>query len=170
VVTDASGNVVAELGHFPFGESWYNGSGDKLMFTTYERDAETGNDYAQARQYVNGIARFSSLDPLAGSIGDPQSLNRYSYVRNMPVMLVDPAGADPICYAVADNEPDSADDNYPSGGHSYRRYRFGEPEPYIYPCSSSGGDGGGDGGFEGLGGPMFTDLIAQLGGENWFQR
>ena len=92
MVTDSSGNDIADIGTFPYGESWYNTAGDKLLFTTYERDAESGNDYAQARSYVNRLARFSSLDPLTGSTSDPQSLNRYSYVRNMPVMAVDPSG------------------------------------------------------------------------------
>src|SRR5437762_7073504 len=75
LVTDSSGNTVAQMGHFPFGESWYNASGDKLLFTTYERDSESGNDYAMMRSYVNRLARFSSPDPLSGSTGNPQSLN-----------------------------------------------------------------------------------------------
>jgi RHS repeat-associated protein len=62
------------------------------MFTTYERDAESGNDYAMARYDVNRLGRFASPDPLAGSAGDPQSLNRYAYVRDDPVSLVDPLG------------------------------------------------------------------------------
>ena len=33
-----------------------------------------------------------SVDPLPGSLDDPQSLNRYSYVRNDSVNLVDPSG------------------------------------------------------------------------------
>jgi RHS repeat-associated protein len=92
VVTDASGAKVAELGHFPFGESWYNSTGDKLLFTSYERDSESGNDYAQARYHVNRLARFSSTDPVAGSVGDPQSLDLYAYVRNDPISSVDPTG------------------------------------------------------------------------------
>jgi hypothetical protein len=35
LVTDSSGNVAEQLGHYPFGESWYNTSDDKLFFTTY---------------------------------------------------------------------------------------------------------------------------------------
>ena len=92
LVTDSSGNVSAQLGHYPYGESWYNSTGDKLLFTTYERDSESGNDYAQARYYVSRLGRFSSVDPLSGSTGDPQSLNRYTYVRDLPTLLVDPEG------------------------------------------------------------------------------
>ena len=95
LVTDSSGNTSAQMGHFPFGESWYNASSDKLLFTSYERDSESGNDYAVARYYVSRLARFSSPDPLAGSTDNPQSLNRYSYVLNSPTSLVDPAGMDP---------------------------------------------------------------------------
>ena len=93
VVTDINGNVLEQLGHYPYGESWYNSSGDKLLFTSYERDAESGNDYAQARYYVSRLGRFSSVDPLSGSTSDPQSLNRYVYVRDNPTVLVDPSGA-----------------------------------------------------------------------------
>ncbi len=79
LVTDSNGNTLAQLGHYPFGESWYNASSDKLLFTSYERDSESGNDYALMRYGINSLARFSSPDPLSGSIDDPQSLNRYSY-------------------------------------------------------------------------------------------
>ncbi len=100
LVTDSSGNTLAQMGHFPYGESWYNATNDKLLFTTYERDSESGNDYAMARYHVSRLARFSSPDPLSGNTRDPQSLNRYSYVRNMPVILTDPSG---LCGPVAQN-------------------------------------------------------------------
>jgi len=92
LVTDSSGNTSAQMGHYPFGETWYNASNDKLVFTTYERDSESGNDYAQARMYVSRLARFSSPDPLAGSASTPQSWNRYSYVMDNPVNSTDPTG------------------------------------------------------------------------------
>ncbi len=92
LVTDLNGNTLAQLGHYPFGESWYNASNDKLQFTTYERGAESGNDYAMMRSYVNRLARFSFPDPVAGSPGNPQSLNRYPYVHNDPINSVDPGG------------------------------------------------------------------------------
>jgi RHS repeat-associated protein len=95
VVTDSSGNTLEQLGHYPFGESWYNASNDKLLFTSYERDAESGNDYAMMRSFVNSHARFTSSDPLSGSISNPQSLNRYTYAGNDPGNLIDPEGLSP---------------------------------------------------------------------------
>ncbi len=93
VLTDSSGAVIGQQGHFPFGESWYAQSGStKWQFTSYERDSESGNDYAMMRSYVNRLARFSSPDPVAGSLADPQSLNRYAYTVGDPINLLDPLG------------------------------------------------------------------------------
>ena len=108
LVTDSSGNTLTQMGHFPFRESWYNATGDKLFFTTYERDAESGNDYAQARYYVNRLALFSALDPLSGFTMDPQTLNRYDYVRNNPISSVDPTGQNRV-KTPGDCDPDQQD-------------------------------------------------------------
>jgi RHS repeat-associated protein len=95
---DSTGTVTRTYGHFPFGETWYEtGTPNKWKFTTYERDADSegGLDYADARFDSTRIGRFMSLDPLAGSIADPQSLNRYNYVVNDPINLIDPTGTAP---------------------------------------------------------------------------
>lgn len=92
VITDASGTVVGQQGHYPYGESWYSASGTKWRFTSYERDAESGNDYAIFRVHIPRLGRFDRPDPIAGSITDPQSLNRYLYARNDPANLIDPLG------------------------------------------------------------------------------
>ena len=101
LVTDSSGTVTEQTGTFPYGESWYTASGEKLVFTTYERDAESGNDYAMARTYSSALGRFTAVDPLNGDISNPQSLNRYAYVGNDPVNVTDPTGMgwsdDSIC-------------------------------------------------------------------------
>ncbi len=102
--------LIGEQGHYPFGDNWYmNSTTTKEMFTTYERDPETGtgsagtgNDYAMARYYPNRLGRFSSIDPLSGNIGVPQSLNHYAYVTNDPINMMDPTGmseATAICGA-----------------------------------------------------------------------
>jgi RHS repeat-associated protein len=93
------GEKIADSGHFPYGESWYESGGTlKLKFTSYERDSESGNDYAIFRFYSSRNGRFCSADPLAGSIANPQSLNRYAYVQNDPINLVDPLGLEIECF------------------------------------------------------------------------
>jgi len=64
------------------------------QFTGKERDAETGLDYFMARYFSSAQGRFASPDPLLASarLTDPQTWNRYAYVRNDPVNLIDPDG------------------------------------------------------------------------------
>jgi RHS repeat-associated protein len=92
---NSSGTVTATLSQFPFGELTSGSASTKWAFTNYERDnaaGDSGLDYAYARFYSSRLGRFMSVDPLSGSIGNPQSLNRFSYVMNDPVNLADPAG------------------------------------------------------------------------------
>jgi len=68
-------------------------------YTGKERDAESGLDYFGARYYSSGVGRWMSPDwssspsgvPYA-TLGDPQSLNLYEYVRNNPLSQVDADG------------------------------------------------------------------------------
>jgi RHS repeat-associated protein len=93
LTTDANGNVLSQQGTFPFGESWYqSGAGNETVFTSYDRDSESGLDYALARYYDSRTGTFCSADPLAGSPDDPQSWNRYPYGRNDPIDVTDPSG------------------------------------------------------------------------------
>jgi RHS repeat-associated protein len=94
LTTDGNGNLLTQQGTFPFGESWYSnlGSGDNWVFTSYDRDSESGLDYALARYYDSRTGTFCSADPLAGSPEDPQSWNRYPYGRNDPIDITDPSG------------------------------------------------------------------------------
>jgi len=104
VVTDSSGNALEQVGHYPFGESWYNATSEKSgCSTTYERDAESGKTTTPwARSYVNRLGPLSpSPDPLSGSTGNPQSLNRFAYVLNDPTKRDRPLGAS----IPADNNP-----------------------------------------------------------------
>jgi RHS repeat-associated protein len=89
-----SGNVIGAMDNLPFGEDALTGSGqdEKHRFTSYERDSETATDYAVNRQYQMSVGRFNRPDPVGGSIGNPQSLNRYAYVQSDPINAVDPLG------------------------------------------------------------------------------
>ncbi len=111
--TDVNGNCVGDQGAYPFGELWYsnndtnctNSNSTSWIFTSYERDQESGNDYALARSYANSQGRFLAPDPLEGVVGDPQSWNRYAYVENDPINLSDPSGQgfwEDLGFAIAD--------------------------------------------------------------------
>jgi RHS repeat-associated protein len=77
----------------PFGEDFAeSGTQQKQHLTSYERDAESGLDYAVNRYHNSSLGRFGSVDPVMGNTADPQSLNRYAYTRNDPINLVDPDG------------------------------------------------------------------------------
>jgi RHS repeat-associated protein len=63
-------------------------------FTGKERDAESELDNFGARYNACSLGRFMSPDPMGGHYGDPQTLNRYAYVRNNPLRFTDPTGLD----------------------------------------------------------------------------
>jgi RHS repeat-associated protein len=88
------GQRTTALGYLPNPALGYNGDITRQKFTSYERDNETELDFAQARYYSSGQGRFTSVDPLIGSARqpNPQSWNRYSYVLNRPLSLIDPTG------------------------------------------------------------------------------
>ncbi len=45
-----------------------------------------------ARYYVPSIGRFASADTIVPDPTNPQSMNRFSYVRNNPLKFIDPTG------------------------------------------------------------------------------
>ena len=55
-------------------------------------DTATGLTYMQARYYDPVIGRFLSIDPVNFSPGRPDMFNRYAYVANDPLNMVDPDG------------------------------------------------------------------------------
>jgi RHS repeat-associated protein len=107
------GVVAGRQGHLPFGEDFgESGTQDKHHLNSYERDGESGTDYAVNRQYSNALGRFLRVDKMNGSFPDPQTLNRYSYSANDSVNRIDPAGLDWQC--VCGHLPDV--ESVPGGG------------------------------------------------------
>jgi RHS repeat-associated protein len=95
LMVDASGNIIGRQGHLPFGgDLGESGSQEKHHLTNYERDGETGLDYAVNRDYAPTLGRFSQADPYrpTGHVVDPQSWNRYSYVRGDAINRIDALG------------------------------------------------------------------------------
>ena len=82
--------------NLPFGDGM-NCSGtdvSPMHFTAKERDSESNLDNFGARYDSSSIGRFTSPDPMGGHQEDPQTLNKYAYVRNNPTTLTDPTGLD----------------------------------------------------------------------------
>src|SRR5208283_972420 len=125
LITDATGNPTRCIDYLPFGEEIPTGVDGRSgcygsltspqypttpdvaaqKFTGKERDAETGLDFFEARYFSSAQGRFTSPDPLGGSLIDPQTLNRYAYVRNNPLALTDPTGM----YTCSDSKDCSSD-------------------------------------------------------------
>lgn len=82
------------LDYLPFGEQLSGDTSTAHKFTGKERDSESGLDNFGARYNSSAMGRFMSPDPIGGHNEDPQTLNRYAYVRNNPLSLTDPTGLD----------------------------------------------------------------------------
>ncbi len=75
-------------------------------YTGKERDTESGLDYFGARYYASSMGRFMSPDPMMASAhaSDPQTWNRYAYVLNNPLRMVDPDGLEASAGCASDKK------------------------------------------------------------------
>jgi RHS repeat-associated protein len=116
LVTDAAGTEIERRDYLPFGEEIPSTVGnrgpgstatldDRHRFTSKERDAESQLDYFLARYYSGPMGRFLSVDPfsivleaqaadddISSYASQPQHWNKYAYVLNNPLRLIDPLG------------------------------------------------------------------------------
>ena len=98
IVSNAQTGTTSENINLPFGTQIQNESTNttnKRKFTSYDRSAVTGLDYAQNRTYDPKQGRFTQVDPIgigASSLMNPQSLNLYAYCGNDPINHTDPTG------------------------------------------------------------------------------
>jgi RHS repeat-associated protein len=97
VLSDANGLRVegSDVVYAPFGEIRIGEQSELTDFgyTGQRLDESTGGlMYYGARYYLPELRRFISADTIVPSIVNPQALNRYSYVLNNPINLIDPTG------------------------------------------------------------------------------
>ena len=138
-MTDASGNVCFSADYFPYGQEldYTTTCNTSYKFTGYERDAETGNDYAFARYYNPRLSRFMSEDPGPRDITDPQTLNRYAYVRNNSANMTDPSG---LCSDFEDDSSCNDDISFSWGVDVSAWESRNGPQPAIYSPPAAGHD------------------------------
>lgn len=96
--TTATGSVEGQYSSLPFGDGPSSSGTDTNVghFALLDHDLTTGSglEHADFREYGATAGRWMSPDPYDGSmhLGNPQSLNRYAYVGNNPLLFIDPSG------------------------------------------------------------------------------
>jgi RHS repeat-associated protein len=95
-LVDRDGMVVQRYGHTTFGKQHYQMSTAAFpvsnRFTGQQKDDDTGLCYYGARYYDPELGRFVQADSIVPDEMDTQAHDRYAYVRNNPLNLVDPSG------------------------------------------------------------------------------
>ena len=78
-------------GYDEFGNSLWNNQSvyHPFGFTGYQWDEVANSYYAQAREYVPQLGRFTAKDVIKGEQDDPLSQNEYLYCKNAPKDYVD---------------------------------------------------------------------------------
>jgi RHS repeat-associated protein len=94
-LTDGSGGLVASWTYDPWGNvlAKTGTATTPVLFQGSYLDQSTGLYKMGMRYYDPNIARWTQLDPVFGNLAQPDTLNRYAFVRNNPVNLEDPTGA-----------------------------------------------------------------------------
>ena len=100
LTSDSTRAIYADTAYGAFGEPYAQSDQVDLSFTGQNQDTVTNLYDFSAREYGTQ-GRWPSPDP-AGTASaiptDPQTWNRYAYVRNSPLSMLDPSGLDGMDY------------------------------------------------------------------------
>ena len=96
-MANAAGKQVKAIWYMPFGgdAKEHGDAKARYRYTGKEKD-DTGLYYYGARYYDDALGRFLAADSILPDVYDPQQLNRFAYVRNNPIKMVDPDGHLPV--------------------------------------------------------------------------
>jgi RHS repeat-associated protein len=102
LTTDSSGDVVAEQRYLPYGETrWVTGTlPTDFTFTGQRADSYTQLVEMGVRWYSPRLGRWTSPDSIIPDPANPQSLNRYAYAGNRPLVYVDRDGHHPLPFII----------------------------------------------------------------------
>jgi RHS repeat-associated protein len=94
VLVDSSGAVVSRQLYRAFGTPRFNSGTD---LTDYGYTGQRADDsivlmYYNARWYDPTLGRFTQADTMLPGVGNPLAWDRYAYVNNNPILLIDPTG------------------------------------------------------------------------------
>jgi RHS repeat-associated protein len=95
---DDQAQIVSYEEYFPYGSTSYQAiraateTPKRYRYTGQERDEENDLYYHGARFYAPWLGRWTSCDP----VGMVDGLNRYTFVRDNPIVLRDPTGTQSV--------------------------------------------------------------------------
>jgi RHS repeat-associated protein len=132
IAATSTGVLSGELRYKAWGETRYTTGtvASKYRFTGQREESTIGLYFYNARWYDAALGRFVQADTVVPEVGNPQALNRYSYVLNNPLRYTDPTGR-----YIFENEPDDPFFRRPQDGlPSMRSWTMPDPrniEPFL---------------------------------------
>ena len=102
LATTPTQTLYSSTAYAPFGEPYSQAGTSDLSFTGQDQDTVSGIHDFLDRKYPTVQGRWLSPDPAglaAVNPANPQSWNRYAYVLNNPLAMIDPFGDDG-CYSM----------------------------------------------------------------------
>ena len=111
ITLNNSGSKIAEMRYKAWGEVRYE-SGNLQTDRTYTGQRSYSDDFGlmfyNARWYDTSIGHFAQADNINIKVADTQSLDRFAYVSNNPIIRTDPTGHKQVCSTVWDNQQSQA--------------------------------------------------------------
>ena len=95
LATTPNQTMYSSTAYAPYGEPYAQAGSTDLNFTGQDQDTATGMHDFYARRFTTTSGRWLTPDPAGPGAVDPanpQTWNRYAYVMNSPLNLIDPLG------------------------------------------------------------------------------
>ncbi len=112
-------SMFSSSAYAPFGEQYATAGSADASYTGQDQDTVSSLYDFPARRQSPSQGRWISPDPAgraAVRLTNPQSWNRYAYVNNNPLRLIDAMGLDTTCDQGTDNGDGGDDDSSGGGG------------------------------------------------------
>lgn len=125
LATTPTRTLYSSTAYAPFGEPYAQAGTTDLSFTGQDQDTVSGMTDFWARKYTTTSGRWLSPDPAGiGAVdpSNPQTWNRYAYVGNSPLNMIDPLGEDPYAGCVVGVTPWCYDQFVIPGGITFGAY------------------------------------------------